>query len=300
MPAHQVLQEPVLPGREADGGVAAAHAVADGVQGQRAKCHDDRPGGRSAPDQRPDPGHQHQEAERLGEVVISAQVEGIGLVVFAVLGREHQHRSPDLALPQFLQDVVAVHPRQHEVQQDRIVRVLQRRRQSAARRRGRRRRRTPRSSARGGLFPPGHAHPPPSGSAIQPPLFGPVWPFRGRAGRNLAGPVGRDAVAVRSGLLGRTEQPPRNVAAQDHVRSAGGTDAPVGDVVAAPGSGAAGCAVDGVGQAPGQVPAGAQGPQFIEFVLRSRPSTAAISAMVNPPDGWCGWCPRWMVPKESG
>ena len=74
--------------------------------------------------------------------------------------------------------------------------------------------------------------------------------------------------AVRLGRLGGAEKPARNIATQDHMGSPCGTDAPVGDVIAAAGPWSSGRAVNRVGEAAGQVPAGAKGPQFIEFVLR--------------------------------
>ena len=47
-----------------------------------------------------DPGDQDRERERLGEVVVGAGVERLGLVEVAVLGRQHQDRRPVAGRPQ--------------------------------------------------------------------------------------------------------------------------------------------------------------------------------------------------------
>ena len=52
-------------------------------------------------------GEQHDVGERLGQVVVGAAVEPVGLVVLAVLGRQHQHRHPVLLGAQRPDDVVA-------------------------------------------------------------------------------------------------------------------------------------------------------------------------------------------------
>ena len=67
---------------------------------------------------------EHDERERLGEVVVGAGVERLGLVVLAVLGREHQDRCPVAGVAQLLAHLVAVHARQHDVEHDHVVRVL--------------------------------------------------------------------------------------------------------------------------------------------------------------------------------
>ena len=57
------------------------------------------PGLTAAPDQGTQPGEQHDERERLREEVVGAQVQRVGLVVLAVLGRQHQDRRPVLPRP---------------------------------------------------------------------------------------------------------------------------------------------------------------------------------------------------------
>ena len=56
--------------------------------------------GRAAPDERPQPGEQHDERERLRQEVVGAGVERLGLVVLAVLGGEHEDRRPDAFVAQ--------------------------------------------------------------------------------------------------------------------------------------------------------------------------------------------------------
>ncbi|ANZ13603.1 hypothetical protein SNOUR_01415 [Streptomyces noursei ATCC 11455] len=78
----------------------------------------------AAPDQRTQPGEQHDEGEGFGQVVVCAGVEPIGLVVLAVLGGEHEDGRGHAALAQFRADPVAVDSRQHHIENDHLVRVL--------------------------------------------------------------------------------------------------------------------------------------------------------------------------------
>jgi hypothetical protein len=70
---------------------------------------------------RPQPGQQLGHPERLGQVVVGAQVEPVGLVVLAVLGRQDEHRHPVLLGPQPLADLVAGQLGQHQVEDDGVV-----------------------------------------------------------------------------------------------------------------------------------------------------------------------------------
>ena len=78
----------------------------------------------AAPQQRPQPGGQHDVGERLGQVVVGAQVEPVRLVVLAVLGRQDEDRDPVLLGPQPLAHLVAGQPGQHQVEDDRVVGAL--------------------------------------------------------------------------------------------------------------------------------------------------------------------------------
>ena len=77
-----------------------------------------------APKQRANPGDQHRERERLGQVVVGAGVEGLGLVEVAVLGREHEDRRPVAGLAQIGADLEAVATGQHDVEDDQVVGAL--------------------------------------------------------------------------------------------------------------------------------------------------------------------------------
>ena len=79
---------------------------------------------RAAPDQRAEPGEQHDERERLRQEVVGAGVERLGLVVLAVLGGEDQDRRPDAFVAQRAAHLVAVHARQEDVEHDGVVGAL--------------------------------------------------------------------------------------------------------------------------------------------------------------------------------
>ncbi len=100
---------------------AAGHPPRRRVERQVAGPQHDRPLRGAAAQQRPQPGDEHDERERLGEVVVGADVERVGLVVLAVLGGEHQHRHPAALGAQRLHDPVARLPGQHDVEHDRVV-----------------------------------------------------------------------------------------------------------------------------------------------------------------------------------
>ena len=70
------------------------------------------------------PGHEHRERERLRQEVVGAGVERLGLVPLAVLGGEHEDRRPDALRAQRPADLVAVHARQQDVEDDRAVGAL--------------------------------------------------------------------------------------------------------------------------------------------------------------------------------
>ena len=64
------------------------------------------------------------ERERFGQEVVGAGVERLGLVELAVLGREHEDRRPVAGLAQGRAHLVAVHARQHDVEDDGVVAAL--------------------------------------------------------------------------------------------------------------------------------------------------------------------------------
>jgi hypothetical protein len=82
------------------------------------------PGDRAAPEQRPQPGGQHHVRERLGQVVVGAQIQAVRLVVLPVLGRQDEDRYPVLLGAQLLADPVPGDLGQHQVQHHGVVPAL--------------------------------------------------------------------------------------------------------------------------------------------------------------------------------
>jgi len=122
--AHQVLQHRELAGRQGDLHLAPVHPVPCRVQHKVADGQRRRPLRCAAAQQRPQPGQQHHQGERLGEVVVGTEVERVGLVVLAVLRGEHEHRRPHLRGAQPLQHPVPRQPRQHDVEHDDVEAAL--------------------------------------------------------------------------------------------------------------------------------------------------------------------------------
>ncbi len=124
-----------------------------------------RPCGRAPAQQRAQPGQQHHVRERLGQVVVGAAVEPVGLVVLAVLGREHQHRHPVLFGPQRPDHLVAGQAGQHHVEDHRVVVAVAGRVRARSARRRRRRRRSPPPAARAAARRPAAPRPRPPAAA---------------------------------------------------------------------------------------------------------------------------------------
>ena len=118
---HEVGQQVELARRQVDVRVRTAHQVGGRVE-------DESPGGElggafgaTTTGQGAQTGVEDDEAEGLGQVVVGAEVEGVGLVPFAVLGGEHQDGGPHVLGAHLLEDVVAVHQRQHDVEDHHVV-----------------------------------------------------------------------------------------------------------------------------------------------------------------------------------
>src|SRR6266480_1733873 len=80
----------------------------------------------SATDQRPEPGDERHVREGFGDEVVGAGVERLRLVELAVLGGQHQDRRPVPLFAKRRADAISVDPRQHDVEDDRVVRMLAR------------------------------------------------------------------------------------------------------------------------------------------------------------------------------
>ena len=110
--AHQALEQRELAAVSAISASLGARAVRVAGSSRRSPTSSiagARPA--AAPQQRAQPGDEHDERERLRQEVVGAGVEGFGFVVLAVLGGEHEDRCPDALLAQGRADLVAVHAR---------------------------------------------------------------------------------------------------------------------------------------------------------------------------------------------
>ena len=79
--------------------------------------------GRPAPQKRIHARQQFSRPEGLNNVVVGTQVQAEHDILFLTLGGEHEHRHGHALLSQAATDLVAVHLRQHDVEQNQI-RVL--------------------------------------------------------------------------------------------------------------------------------------------------------------------------------
>jgi hypothetical protein len=121
--AGEVEEELELAAGEADLGVVADHALPGDVDHERAE--DQRRLGHAcvgqrlpAPEERADAGLQLAEAERLGEVVVGAELEADHAVELGRLGGEHEHEELGPAHAHPPADLEPVHAGQHEVEDD--------------------------------------------------------------------------------------------------------------------------------------------------------------------------------------
>lgn len=79
-----------------------------------------------AAEQGADPGDEDDVTEGLGQVVVGAGVQALGLVVLAVLGGQHEDRHLVSGGSQVRADAVAVHTGQHDVEDHQVVAALTR------------------------------------------------------------------------------------------------------------------------------------------------------------------------------
>jgi hypothetical protein len=122
--AHQVFEKSELPRGELDRCSISSDPPGGRVQSQ---VPDPQLGGtfRGSPaDERPEPGQQLGERERLGEVVVRAGVQPRDPVGNAVAGRQHEDRAPVPGISEPPAHLKAVEIGQHHVEDDGVVRVL--------------------------------------------------------------------------------------------------------------------------------------------------------------------------------
>src|SRR2546421_2079068 len=121
---HQELQQRELLGGQLDGLAGPADAAGGRVQLHVRHGQLGRALGRAPAQQRPQPGQQLRERERLDQVVVGAGVQAADPVTDRIPGGEHQDRYPAAARPQRAAHLYPVHPRHHHVEQHRVVVVV--------------------------------------------------------------------------------------------------------------------------------------------------------------------------------
>src|SRR6266511_4865724 len=128
--AHQLLEQRELLRGQRGRGVAPADLVGGRIEHEVAHREDRGPLRRRPPDQRPEPGVELGERERLREVVVRARVEPPHPVVHAVARGEDQDRSPPPVAPEPVHHLHTVAVGQSQVEDHGVVVVLERERRS--------------------------------------------------------------------------------------------------------------------------------------------------------------------------
>ena len=119
----EVLEELELLRGEVEALIVDAGGMAEAVEGDRPVAEHLEALGAAAPLQRPDPGEQLVEVERLREVVVGAGVEAAHHVLDGVARGEHQDRRVATFTPQLGRDLEPVLLGKHHVEQDDVVLV---------------------------------------------------------------------------------------------------------------------------------------------------------------------------------
>ena len=110
--------------RQADLDIAAGHATARRIEDEVVGRQHGRTLTGASPDQRANARHELREGERLDEVVVGPGVQPLDAVADVVAGGEHEDRRPSAPGPQLSADGEAVELGEHDVEDDRVVRVL--------------------------------------------------------------------------------------------------------------------------------------------------------------------------------
>jgi hypothetical protein len=122
--AHEVLEQGEFLRRQLDQRLSPADGPRRRVQRQPGRLQPRGTLARPPPQQRADPCGQLGEGERLGQVVVRADIQPADTVIDVITDREHEHRHPPAPLPELPAQLEAVHARQHDIQDDDVVGVL--------------------------------------------------------------------------------------------------------------------------------------------------------------------------------
>ena len=118
---HEALEEGVLARGQLDAPVAPGHLARGRVEGEGPHPEHRSALPLPAPQERPHPGEQLVERERLGQVVVGAEVEASHAVGDAVARGQEQDRRLDAALAHGAHHAEPVAARQHHVEDDQVV-----------------------------------------------------------------------------------------------------------------------------------------------------------------------------------
>src|SRR5512134_2598095 len=118
---HQHFEDADLARGELERLAVQRSAPARGVERERAVSEQRAPARLTAPDEGPHARFQLRQVERLGEVVVGAQVESLDPVLERIERGEYQYRRPRAAAPQSPQDFIAVEAGQSEVEDYQVV-----------------------------------------------------------------------------------------------------------------------------------------------------------------------------------
>ncbi|VWB56907.1 hypothetical protein BTE28158_02625 [Burkholderia territorii] len=116
----QHFEQPELARRQVEHALVRIRDTADLVERERAVAHDGRAAARAAPGQRTHACLELVERERLGHVVVRAEVEPLHALVDAVGGGQDQHGEIGIARAQALEHVEPGHPGQPEIEDQQV------------------------------------------------------------------------------------------------------------------------------------------------------------------------------------
>jgi hypothetical protein len=119
--AQQVLEQRVLPRREGDPPAAPGHVAGRRIEGEVGEPQHRRPRGGAPPQQGANARQELLERERLGQVIVGAEVESRHLVVDGVARGQEEDRTPDALLAERPEHLEAVAAGQHDVEDDEVV-----------------------------------------------------------------------------------------------------------------------------------------------------------------------------------